>query len=235
MSLAEQRDRDGVSRPEGPFKEKNSMRRIIPLSCTIVALLAPLASIAADTASLKVAGTLSATSCEVSLSGRDTVDLGPVSAGILVPGEDTALPETAAFLTVDCHAAPAKFRLKATDSSGATASTAGSANYGLGTHDGKPIGYFTLSIAGDVMPSDFFVLKSTDAGEGHAWASPVHGKVPFDHDDEAFAFASSATSTEPADLTAIALPLSIQPVLARDLVVNDDVALAGRVTIELFY
>lgn len=210
------------------------MRRIALFSSSL-ALLAPLTSPAADSTSLHVAGVISPASCDLSLNGRDTVDLGPIPANTFVPGEDKVLPETAAFLTVDCHGARTMFRLKATDSSGSVASSAGPANYGLGMNGSKPIGYFRLSFAGDIMPDDFFVLKSTDGGLGAAWATPVHEKVPFDHDNEAFAFAASATATEPARLTAIAVPLGIEAVLARDAVVTSEIALAGQVTIEVLY
>lgn len=211
------------------------MRRIPLFSSATLALLVPLASMAAESASLQVSGNLSPPSCDVSLSGRDTVDLGPIPVGSFVPGKDNVLPETAAFLTVDCAGMPAKFRLKASDSTGATASTAGPANYGLGMNGGRPIGYFTLSIAADIMTQNGFVLKSTDGGAGNAWTVPVHGKVPFDHDGETFAFAASEMAVEPAALTALAVPLSIQPVLAKNPVVNNDVTLAGQVTLELSY
>lgn len=211
------------------------MRCITAFSTAMLALSAPLVSVASDVANLQVAGSISPASCEVSLASGDTVNLGVISAGEFIPGEDKVLPMTGAFVTVDCKASPTRFRLKASDSSGSVASTVGSANYGLGMNGNEPIGYFRLSIAADILPENQYVLKSTDGGAGHAWATPIHGSVAFDHDNETYGFATNATATEPDALMVIALPLSIQPVLAKDVVVKTDVALAGQVTLEVLY
>lgn len=210
-------------------------RRFNTLSVAVMAWLAPLASSAMDNTTLQVSGKISATSCALSLLGRETVDLGPTVANEFVPGEDKLLSPTVAFMTVDCHGAPTKFRLRASDTSGTLASTPGAAHYGLGMNGDKPIGYFKLGIAADIMTDHGFVLKSTDDGAGQAWATPVHDHVLFDHDNETYAFAASATASEPASLRAIAVPLSIQAVLAKDPVVNDEVTLAGQVTLEVLY
>jgi len=211
------------------------MRRIKTLSLAVTALFAPMVSLAGDNTALPVSGKITATSCELSFTGKDTVDLGSVYANEFVAGEDKVLGETGAFITVDCHGRPAKFRLKASDTSGSVASTPGAAHYGLGMNGEKPIGYFRLGIAADIMPANHFVLKSTDGGLGHAWGAPVRDNVAFDHDDEAYAFAASAAATEPASLSVLGFLLSIRPVLAKDPVVTDDVALAGQVTLEVLY
>jgi len=215
------------------------MRHIALLSGISLALLTPLAAIAADTATLQVTGTITPASCSVSLGGAPDVQLDPVKLGDFTPGQDLALGAKTASLLIDCQGAPAKFRLKATDSLAEGTSTAGDSHYSLGRNEqgnlNKPNGYFKLSIDAQSMASSKFVLKSTDSGAGQAWGTPVSGLVPFDHDGEAFAFAADASATEPADLATLTVPLKIEAVLAKDPIVNEDVAISGRATIEIFY
>jgi type 1 fimbria pilin len=214
------------------------MRHIALFSSAGLALMIPLASLAAESTNFQVTGTISPASCDVSL-GDSNVKLDPVSLSDFTPGQDLALNPKTASLTVNCLGASAKFRLKASDSVNMGVSTPGDAHYSLGRNEqggkNKPNGYFKLSIDADAMSSNKFVLKSTDKGEGKAWATPVSGPVPFTHDGEAFAFAADASATEPADLTSLTVPLKVEAVLAKDPVVIEDVALAGQATIEIFY
>lgn len=211
------------------------MRRVCLLSLAMLASSGPLTATASNVAGLDVAGRITPGSCDVSMSSGDTVDIGPISAGEFVPGEDKVLEPTAAFMTVSCLGSPTRFRLKATDTSGNVASTPGSSHYGLGMNGRDPIGYFRLGIAADIMTYNGFVLKSNDGGAGHDWGTPVHEHVAFDHDDETYGFAATADATEPAALAVIAVPLSITPVLAKDPVLTTEVTLAGQVTIEVLY
>lgn len=214
------------------------MRHLALLSGVALVLATPMPALADDTASLKVTGIISPASCSVSLGGASEVQLDPVKLSDFVPGQDLVLNEKTASLSIDCQGAAAKFRLKATDSN-LGVSTPGAANYSLGRNEqgglNKPNGYFTLSIDTDAMASNKFVLKSTDSGVGQAWATPVSGNVPFDHDGEAFAFAGDASATEPVALATLTVPLKIAAVLAKDPIVNEEVELAGQATIEIFY
>ncbi|MGF6711257.1 type 1 fimbria pilin [Luteibacter sp. W1I16] len=213
------------------------MRHMALFTAATMALLAPLAATAADTAELKVTGTITPASCSVSILGPADVQLDPVKLSDFTPGQDLALETKEASLSIDCQGAPARFRLKAADS-GEGVSTVGANHYSLGRNlqggGNAANGYFKLSIDAEAMASRY-VLKSTDSGAGQAWATPVTGEVAFDHDGEAFAFANQADATEPAALTSLTVPLKIAAVLAKDPVVNEDVALYGRATIEIFY
>jgi type 1 fimbria pilin len=207
-----------------------------------IALLTPLGAMAAgaaSSASLQVKGTITPASCSVSIVGEPAVDLGTVNLSDFVAGQDLALASKTSSLSVVCDGAAAQFRLKATDS-GLGVSTAGANHYSLGRNDqdGKNVanGYFKLSIDAAQITDNKFVLKSTDKGEGEAWAAPVTGIVPFDHmDKEAFAFAASSAATEPAKLTSLIVPLKIEAVLAKDPVVNEELEFAGTATIEILY
>jgi type 1 fimbria pilin len=215
------------------------MRHIALFSGISLALLAPLAAVAADTASLQVTGSISPAVCGVSMVGSSEVLLGTINLSDFTPGEDLQLEEKTASLKIDCQNGAAQFRLKATDGVNEGTSTVGPANYSLGrnTQGGKNKlnGYFTLSIDSAAMASNKFVLKSTDQGAGQAWGTPATGAVLFDHDGEAFAFADASTATEPAKLTSLTVPLKIAAVLAKDPIVGEEVALAGQATIEIFY
>src|ERR1700754_3305008 len=138
----------------GRFRRSCYMRHLALYSAAGLALLAPLAVMADDSANLKVSGVISPASCSVSLGGASEVQLDPVKLSDFVPGEDLVLAEKSASLSIDCQGAAAKFRLKATDS-GLGVSTDGAAHYSLGRNEqgdsNKPNGYFTLSIDTDAM------------------------------------------------------------------------------------
>jgi type 1 fimbria pilin len=215
------------------------MRPIALFSGISMALLAPLAAVAADSASLQVTGSISPAVCSVSMVGSSEVSLGTINLSDFTPGEDLQLEEKTASLKIDCQNGAAQFRLKATDGVNQGTSTVGPANYSLGRNaqggKNKANGYFTLSIDAATMASNKFVLKSTDQGAGQAWGTPATGAVPFDHDGEAFAFADTQAATEPAKLTSLTVPLKIAAVLAKDPIVGEEVALAGQATIEILY
>jgi hypothetical protein len=190
-----------------------------------IALLAPLAAGAANTANLQVTGSITPAVCNVSMVGSSDVSLGTINLSQFELGEDLYLEEKSASLKIDCQNAAAQFRLKATDGVNLGVSTPGLAHYSLGRNEqgghNKPNGYFTLSIDAASMATSKFVLKSTDQGAGKAWDVPVTGTVPFDHDGEAFAFADTQAATEPAKLTTLTVPLKIAAVLAKDPVVDE--------------
>jgi type 1 fimbria pilin len=218
------------------------MRHLALFTGVTIALLTPLASMAAgaaSSASLQVKGTITPASCNVSIVGDAAVDLGTVNLSDFTAGQDLELASKTSALSVVCDGAAAQFRLKATDS-GLGVSTPGDNHYSLGRSDqsGKNVanGYFKLSIDAAQMTDNTFVLKSKDKGEGKVWAAPVTGIVPFDHiDKEAFAFAASSASTEPAKLASLIVPLKIDAVLAKDPVVTEELEFGGTATIEILY
>jgi hypothetical protein len=213
------------------------MRHLALISGITLALLVPVAAMAEDTVNLKVTGTISPAVCGVSLGSGSTVQLGTVKLSDFKPGEDLQLADKDAMLTITCEGASAQFRLRATDPHGNSGDE--SAEYSLGYNEQggerRSNGYFELSIDAASMASNKFVLKSTDDGLGQAWKSVGSTRVPFEHDGEAFAFAATAGATEPASLDTLSVPLKIKAVLAKDPVVNEDVALAGQATIEILY
>lgn len=213
------------------------MRHLALFSGVALALCFPVAAIADDTASLRVTGTISPASCSVSLGSGSEVKLDPVKLADFTPGKDLELAEKDASLSINCEGGPAFFRLKATDATGEIAD--GSAHYGLGRNEqggqNKSNGYFELRIDADAMPSNKFVLQSTDSGEGKAWRAVGSAKVPFEHSDETFAFADSAGAITPVALASLTVPLKIKAFLAKDPIVNDEVELAGQATIEILY
>lgn len=215
------------------------MRHLALFSGIAFALLAPASAMAADTANLKVTGTISPASCSVSLGGASEVKLDPVKLTDFTPGQDLRLPEKTASLTITCEGAAAKFRLKASDANNVGVTEEGASHYSLGRNEqggkNRANGYFALSIDAASMASNPFVLKSTDSGAGQAWQQAGSGAVPFDHDGEAFAFAATAGATEPAALASLTVPLKINAVLAKDPVVTEEVALTGQATIEILY
>jgi len=215
------------------------MRHLALYSGIALALLAPVSVMAEDSAQLTVTGTITPASCGVSLGGAQEVKLDPVKLSDFTPDQDLALAEKAASLTISCEGSAAKFRLKASDAGAIPEANANPDRYSLGWNEQGSVarsnGYFKLAIDTGVMPSNGFVLKSTDDGLGKTWAQARHGLVGFDHDGEAFAFADKASATEPAALTTLTVPLKISAVLAKNPTVVDEVQLAGQATIEILY
>jgi hypothetical protein len=192
---------------------------------------------AGDTANLTVTGTISPAVCGVSLGSGSTVQLGTIKLSDFKPGVDLALDDKDAALTITCEGAAAQVRLRATDPLGNPGEE--SAQYSLGYNEQsgerRSNGYFELSIDAASMPSNAFVLKSTDDGAGQAWEQLGSKRIPFSHDGEAFAFAATGGATEPASVETLTVPLKIKASLTKDPVVNEDIALAGQATIEILY
>lgn len=210
------------------------MNRFV-LSSAVAALFVSSASFAGSTAELKVTGVITPGACEVLLSGAN-VDFGKIAMSDFTEGEDLRLGQKSVGLNVSCDGGPAQFWLKATDGAAASVAVPGTANYGLGMNGEKPIGYYTLSFAASENALHQYVLKSTDGGQGAAWGTPVTGaSVPFEHDGEAFAFADSASATEPSAIKVFATRLLLDATLAKDPSVSQDVSIVGQTTIEIFY
>jgi type 1 fimbria pilin len=221
----------------GLFKEQYQMRHLALFSGAALALIVPASVMADDTSHLVVTGVISPASCGVSLGGASEVQLGTIKVSDFVADQDLVLKEKDAALSITCEGAAAKFWLKASDGTTEGAYQPGISHYGLGFNEQgrKPNGYFTLSIDAASMATNNFVLKSTDGEAGQSWVYAGNDKVSFDHDGNAFAFATSESATEPAALSTLTVPLKIAAVLAKNPVVNEEVQLAGKATIEIYY
>jgi type 1 fimbria pilin len=203
------------------------------LSSVIAAVLASPVAFAGTSTELRVKGTITPSACQMSLASNGDVDFGKILPTHFVAGQDLHLDAKSVGLTVKCDNGPAKFWLKASDQATASAADTGTASYGLGMNGDKPIGYYTLGFAATGTEHEY-VLKSTDGGA--SWGTPMNeAMVPFEHDGGVFAFASSATATEPEAIQTFSTNLTVAPVLSKDPDVSEEVAIAGHATIEIFY
>ncbi|WP_157755061.1 DUF1120 domain-containing protein [Variovorax boronicumulans] len=160
-----------------------------------IATLAAVASVAAvmfvpgqasaDSAELRIAGTITPSPCTPVFTGGGVVDYGNIPASSLNPTAQTTLAEKSIQLTMTCGA-PVRFAFKVIDERAASAvtslATIQGANpnmkFGLGTSDGKKIGAYSLKVMSQTTDQGgAFTVASEDGGVtwGHLGVSGVPG------------------------------------------------------------
>jgi hypothetical protein len=196
-------------------------------------------AMAADTADLKVIGTIVPPACTPSLSGGGTLDWGDISTASLDQTYATALAVKTTDLTVTCEA-DGRVAFTATDNR-ADSNTSGEAyHYGLGKTDANngnlKLGYFLLSRVGDAS-------TTTVDGQGADMTRRLKGTTAWDKGGSAqgqvYIFStmettwtkdSTAATVRPAVGKAFNMRLSVQPFIASGLAVKDAQKLDGNVS-----
>lgn len=137
---------------------KKQLAKITVLSSLIFGINA--ANAEAPTAELKVIGTLTVPSCTVNAPDDGVYDFGKLSSSLIKSGAGTtALTPITKNWTVTCDA-ETYLNFTPVDNRAASASTAGTTNFGMGNVNGTgKIGYYTAQIKNgtvDTKPSNLF-------------------------------------------------------------------------------
>lgn len=197
-------------------------------------LLAPYAR-AADRADLMVTGEITPSSCNVSL--RDGVlNLGTISAADLSETEPTNYVDKENKLEITCDG-PARFTFKARDLANGGGNGRESFGLGRGSND-KAIGHFLISERHDGFRVDGKEAYLTASEDGQAWTESSSSPMPFSQSDYVLGLSRTKGSSSGPDFVQRAtiwlfIPVVIAPKV--DLVLEDELALAGNVSFEITY
>lgn len=104
-----------------------------PAALAIALLATTTAAFAANSAQIKVIGTITPAACGATLTGSGTFDYGTISAGILSDTKATNLGARTNILTIACPSAATRVALAATDNVADTKDTSDGVAQALGT------------------------------------------------------------------------------------------------------
>lgn len=202
-----------------------------------VLALGPIAAAAGEQATLKVDGTIMPSSCDVSV--RDgALDLGHIHLADLNPveTEETHLVDRENELEVRCGG-PVRFALGASDQ--ATGGGNGREHFGLGLgSNGKPVGSLVVSERPDGFNADGKRAYLTASDDLQAWTASSTGPMPFMQNDTLLGLTRTAGSISGPDLVQSAtfwLSIGVYIAPKVDLVIGDELSLAGHVSFEIRY
>jgi hypothetical protein len=206
--------------------------------CLGVALtLLPVVAMAGGQADLRVGGKIAPSSCEVRVR-NGTLDLGQIHLSDLNPDQTqpTHLVDKENELDILCTG-PARFAIGASDL--ASGGGNGRESFGLGQGiNGKSIGYIVISERHDGFNADGTRAYLTASEDLETWTASSIGAMPFLQAGYVLGLNKTEGSTSgPAFVSAATFWLHIGVYIAPrvDLVMEDQLALAGNVSFEITY
>jgi hypothetical protein len=168
------------------FPKKVMLGSVLLLSAT---------SVFAETADLRVIGTIAPSACIPVFAGGATVDYGVIPGDSLGNSTATNLAVRQVGYTITCNA-PIAISTTWSDGRAGTANPVGGTRFGLGTHSGAPIGSYRLfqsmTVTGDGNP---VALISRGPGSTGAWlaANPGANGAAIGTDGNQYSFAPTGT------------------------------------------
>ncbi|PIF78759.1 uncharacterized protein DUF1120 [Variovorax sp. 54] len=195
----------------------------------------------AESAELRITGTIVPSACKPSFAGGGVVDYGAMSAGSLNPTAQTTLADKSIQLTLTCEAS-ALFAFKVIDERAGTAVASletiptydASSKFGLGAVDGKNIGAYSLQITNET--ADQGTTKHIHSADGGTTWSDFAGGMTVDG-SQIVAFAGSATGTTPGPHTSVTADIRVVTAIDKgsNLPLTQRIPLDGLSTFELVY
>ena len=213
------------------------MKNFALLSALSLMLLASLGAQAADTAELKVKGTIRPSACTPSFTGDGTVDYGTIAAKSLNTASGTQLPAKTIAFAVTC-AAPTRIALRTIDNRASSVVTGLSSNnspYGLGSYQSKNIGVYNVFVTPGTFTADGgavdVIAEKNFAGSGN-WEKSSNGNLGAVR--HSFAAANAITPGAYQTVTGI---FTIQATINKgsELPLTENIPLDGSATVEVQY
>lgn len=199
--------------------------------------LVPIAVMAGDRVDLTVDGRITPSSCDVTVRGG-VLDLGNIRVGDLNPEEtqETHFIDKENELEIRCTG-PARFALAASDV--ATGGGNGRERFGLGLgRNDKSMGSIVVSERHDGFSADGQRAYLTASEDLQAWTESSVGAMPFMQSGYLLGLNKTAGSTSGPDFVQSAtlwLHIAVYIAPKVDLVLEDELALAGNVAFEIKY
>lgn len=215
------------------------MKKIFAAGLLSAAMFTPIAA-NADTAELRLIGTITPAACVPNFTGGATIDYGNIPAASLNQTTQTNLPVKQTTFNVTCDA-PTVFYFKAADERLSTVvadldlleNATVDNKFGLGAaSDGANIGAYTLQLTNDVADGvGARRLASLDSGTSwFGWQGT------FAHNSEIYGFGTSA-SFVPVPVTTVTSDVIVTAALDKgtNLPLQDEIDIDGLATIEVIY
>lgn len=212
-------------------------------SVLVLLLLASFGVQAADTAELKVTGTIKPPACAPTFSGGGVVDFGTIPAKSLRPGQYTKLTPKQVDFSISCDS-PAKVAMKISDNRASsmiagianvisTSSAPDAYNFGLGSVAGKNVGGYVLTLSSDSNADGKTTKKIFSRDGGTSWklgAEEIRNSAI-----DLFSFGDN--SNLPVSFKQLTVKIDVKVVLNKpeNLPLTQDVPLDGSATVEMVY
>ncbi|BEP68916.1 DUF1120 domain-containing protein [Variovorax sp. V35] len=220
------------------------MRKIATLAaaaCAAAVMVVP-GQASADSAELRIAGTIVPAACTPVFTGGGVVDYGNIPASSLNPTAQTTLAEKSIELIMTCDA-PTRFGFKVIDERAASAITsletikgaAPNMKLGLGTSDGKKIGAYSLKLLGLITSEGGAYIVQSDNG-GTSW-SQVGSSTLVADGSRLIGAVNSATTTTPNPHKSVTTTIGVVTAIDKssNLPLTHPIPLDGLSTFELVY
>ncbi|MDZ4355437.1 MAG: DUF1120 domain-containing protein [Variovorax sp.] len=219
------------------------MKKIATLAALVgvaAVMLAPVHA-SAESAELRITGTIVPAACTPAFAGGGVVDYGTISARSLNPVGQTMLPDKSIQLTVTCEA-PGLFAVKVVDERAGTAITSlttiigydANMKFGLGAAGGKNIGAYSMEIT-KATPDQGTTRQLVSLDGGATWLVFAGGMTG--DGGKLVAFADNAGATVPGAHISITADIRVVTALDRtsNLPLTQKIPLDGLSTFELVY
>ncbi len=195
----------------------------------------------AESAELRITGTIVPAACTPAFAGGGVVDYGNIPAGSLNQTAQTTLADKSTQLTLTCDA-PALFAFKVVDDRAGTAVVSletiptytENMKFGLGAAGGKNIGAYSLQITGETSDQGATNhLASLDGGT--TWS--VFGGGMVGDGSRLIGFGDSATGKTPSAHTSITADIRVVTAIDKgsNLPLTQKIPLDGLSTFEVVY
>lgn len=193
-------------------------------------------SFAADTAELKVTGTITPAACVPNFGGGGVVDFGKIASQSLSLTAATELPSKTVAYTITCDALT-KTAFTFTDNRADTASITDANVFGLGKSgaaNDKKTGYYKLyQVAADLRGDGAAVDSIWSSDNGYGWARHGDGQVMRGRLNS---YSKTGTLVPGAYMTVTGVIKVVATIAARNtLDLTEDVKLDGLTTITIKY
>ncbi|GER10986.1 DUF1120 domain-containing protein [Variovorax boronicumulans] len=219
------------------------MKKIATLAAvaSVVAVMFVPGQASAESAELRITGTITPTACTLVFTGGGVVDYGKIPAKSLSPTAQTNLPEKSIQLGMTCEA-PVLFGFKVVDERAATAVTsletiaghAANKKFGLGAVDGKKIGAYSLQLVSQT--ADDGPAVSLESGNGGAtWVA--FGQIGLVGDGSKLVSFLTGSGTAPNAHTSVTADIRVVTAIDKgsNLPLTQQIPLDGLSTFELVY
>jgi hypothetical protein len=187
---------------------------------------------------LRVDGKMSPSSCDIKLR-EGILDFGVISVASLDPDETKPTPvkeDRGDHVDITCTG-PSRFMFRASDLSAGGGNGRELFGLGLGSN-GKAVGGFVITEYHDGFNGDGKRAYLTASSDLQTWSPSSNSAMPFSQSDYYLGLTKTEGSTGGPDyLTSATLWLQVNVTVApkRDLVLTDELALAGNVAFEIRY
>ncbi|WP_062472861.1 DUF1120 domain-containing protein [Variovorax boronicumulans] len=220
------------------------MKRIATLAAIAGAAAVAIAPVpaSAESAELRITGTIVPAACTPAFAGGGVVDYGTIPASSLNPTAQTTLAQKSIQLTMTCDA-PVRFGFKVIDERAASAVTSletiqgatPNMKFGLGTSDGKNIGAYSLQVVRETVNGGGFSIALESGDGGISWGF-LNQRGLWADGSKLVSF-SNTSSNQPGANTSVTADIRVTTAIDKssNLPLTHAIPLDGLSTFELIY